>query len=132
MDKKKILFLVGGAAVIVVVAVITQYLAMRSDIKKDAGISQPATEDSKPVVFTANSYSGIVESVSEEKVVITKEDGSLEEYAINANIYIYDNRARDEMKPIKVSDFEKGVQVQVSTTLNDADDTKVVILTLYK
>lgn len=132
MNKKKILLLVGGAAVIVIVAVVTQYLAMRSVIKKDAGISQPVAEDNKPVVFTANSYSGTIASVSAEKVVIEKEDGGAEEYLINAGIHMYDNRVRDEMKPIKVGDLEKGMQVRVSTTLNTVDDAKVVSLTLYK
>lgn len=131
MDKKKILLLVGVVAAIVIVAVVTQYLAMQSDSEKDT-VVQPSTEESQPVVFTANSYSGTVQSIDAEKIVIVKEDGSAEEYQLSALYGVYDNRVRDEMKPIEAKSLTEGMPVQVSTTLNNADDTKAVSLTLYK
>ena len=89
-----------------------------------------APVEEAPVTFTANSYSALVESADAQEIVLTKEDGTTETFAPNDFIGIYDNRVRDAMKPIEAGELKKGMRVQVSTTLNSADDTKVISLTV--
>lgn len=131
MDKKKILLLVGGGAFIVIIALVTQYLTMISAVKKDVVIPQPAITENEPVVFTANSYSGTIQSIDAEKIVIAKAEGGTEEYVSKDITHLYDNRVLDTMKPIKVEDLQQGMQVQISLTTNQIDDAMTVSLVLY-
>ncbi len=131
MDKKKILLLVGGVAVIVIVAVATQYLAMKSNSQQVFLQMPPLTATEEPPAFIADSYSGTIQSVDSEKVVIAKVDGGTEEYVTKDIMNLYDNRILDTMKPIKVEDLQQGMQVQVSLTTNQADNTVTTSLVLY-
>lgn len=134
MNKKKILLLVGGVAVMVIVAIVTQYLAMKNKSKNQQvflNMPPPTTVVEESPASVAHSYSGTIQSVDSEKIVIAKEDGGTEEYASKDIAHLYDNRVLDTMKPIKVEDLQQGMQVQISLTTNQIDNTVTVSLVLY-
>lgn len=134
MDKKKIVLLVGGVAVIVIVAVVTQYLAMQNKSKNQQvflNMPPPTTVVEESPASVAHSYSGTIQSIDAEKIVIAKAEGGTEEYVSKDITHLYDNRVLDTMKPIKVEDLQQGMQVQISLTTNQIDDAMTVSLVLY-
>lgn len=141
MDKKKILLLVGGVAVIVIVAVVTQYMMIRDVTTSNVVMLQNSTgekmdeqssdqEQDNQVTFSADSYSGIIQSADEKNIVILKEDGNTETYESPSIYMFYDNRA-DEMKSIEQNNLEKGASVQVSVSMDNKGDVKKTSITMY-
>ena len=126
MEQKKSLEIVAGIIILLTIIGFAGWYYTKGNFTP-----KTPSEESSPVVFKSNSYSGIVKSVSEEKIVIVKEDGNTEEYSLGPNIYIYDNRVRDAMKPITFQDIEKGMRAQISKTTNNNDSSENITLTLY-
>ncbi len=126
MDQKKSLEVVLGIIILLVIIGFAGWYYTKGNFT-----AETPSEESPPIVFKSNSYSGIVKSVSDEKIAIAKEDGSMEEYSLSPNIYVYDNRVRDAMKPITFQDIEKGMRAQISKTTNNNDSSENITLTLY-
>ena len=133
MNKKINYILIGCGVIGIMIILAGSYILFRMNPESAVVIDPVQNTENKDteLVFTANSHSGTIESVSDEKVVIANEDGSVEEYSINENMYMYDNRVRDEMKPIEIGDLEKGMRVQISKTTSNADQSENIIITLY-
>ena len=127
MEQKKSLEVVVGIIILLVIIGFAGWYYTKGNFT-----AKTPSEESPPVVFKSNSYSGIVKSVSDEKIVIIDEvDKNAKEYPPSAFAAMYDNRKEGTMKPITIKDIKKDMKVKVSTTIGNPDGSVAVILSLY-
>lgn len=136
MDKKINYILIGCGVIGAIIILAGSYMLYRmnpeSDVVQVENIQPPVSAEVPPaVVITGDSYGGVVASIIDEKIILTKDDGSTEEFLKTDFSNIYDNRLRDAMNPVTFQDIEEGMKVRVSITTNQSDMTAVKSLVIF-
>lgn len=134
MDKKVHYILIGCGVIGIVIILAGSYLLYKTNYVSDVFYVKNTPRQDLPsftTVATSVSYSGVITKVTNEKIVLTKDDGSTEEILLSDSIGMYDNRVRDAMKPIKISDIKKGARILISKTTDNTESSENVSLTLY-
>lgn len=134
MDKKVNYILIGCGVIGIIIILAGSYLLYKTNQVSDVfEVTNTSRQDlpSSTTVATAISYSGVITMVANEKITLIKDDGSTEEFVLSDSIGMYDNRVRDAMKPVKISDIKKGARIQISKTTDNTDNSENISLTLY-